>query len=92
MGEEAVQEVGSGLQAPQNRDWGSPARLARLCGARLTTLRRQGGGVRTRLRAAGVFGVPILTQAVAVIASCLAAERELGRIAVDADIDILAPR
>ncbi|MFY1697502.1 MULTISPECIES: TetR/AcrR family transcriptional regulator [unclassified Solwaraspora] len=35
--------------------------------------------------------LPILSDATAMIASYLAAERDLGRIAVDADIDALAP-
>jgi AcrR family transcriptional regulator len=46
--------------------------------------------LRARLRRGGVAGVPILTQAVAMIAGYLAAERELGRIAADADVDTLA--
>jgi AcrR family transcriptional regulator len=35
-------------------------------------------------------GVPVLTEAAAMIASYLTVERELGRIAVDADVDTLA--
>jgi len=47
--------------------------------------------LRARLRQARPAGVPVLTEAVAMIASYLTAERELGRIAADADIDTLAP-
>jgi AcrR family transcriptional regulator len=47
--------------------------------------------LRARLRRAYPTGVPLLTQAVTMIASYLAAERELGRIAADADVDTLAP-
>ena len=47
--------------------------------------------LRARLREARPGGgVPVLTEAAAMIASYLAAERELGRIAVDADVDALA--
>jgi hypothetical protein len=35
--------------------------------------------------------VPLLTEAAAMIASYLASERDLGRIAADADVDTLAP-
>ncbi|WP_370417058.1 TetR/AcrR family transcriptional regulator [Streptomyces sp. QH1-20] len=48
-------------------------------------------GLRARLREAGVAGIPIVTEATAMIASYLVAERELGRIAPDADINTLAP-
>ncbi len=49
------------------------------------------GELRTRLRQARpAGGVPILTEATAMIASYLAEERELGRIAPDADVDSLA--
>jgi len=47
--------------------------------------------LRARLRGAGHPGVPVLTEATAMIASYLAAERDLGRIAADADIGTLAP-
>ncbi|MGP3922764.1 TetR/AcrR family transcriptional regulator [Streptomyces sp. 8N616] len=47
--------------------------------------------LRARLRQAGSAGVPVLTEATAMIASYLTAERELGRIAADADVDTLAP-
>jgi AcrR family transcriptional regulator len=47
--------------------------------------------LRARLRQARPAGVPVLTEATAMIASYLTAERELGRIAADADIDTLAP-
>jgi AcrR family transcriptional regulator len=47
--------------------------------------------LRARLRQARPAGVPVLTEATAMIASYLTAERELGRIAADADVDTLAP-
>ena len=47
-------------------------------------------GLRTRLRRAGLPCIPLLAQATALIAAYLAAERELGRIAADADPDTLA--
>jgi AcrR family transcriptional regulator len=47
--------------------------------------------LRARLRAAGSKGIPLMTEAAAVLASYLTAERELGRIAPDADADVLAP-
>jgi AcrR family transcriptional regulator len=45
----------------------------------------------TRLRKITPAGVPVLTEATAMVASYLATERDLGRIAADADIDTLAP-
>jgi AcrR family transcriptional regulator len=48
--------------------------------------------MRARLRRArGSAGVPLLSEAVAMIDSYLRAEQELGRIPADADIDTLAP-
>lgn len=47
--------------------------------------------LRARLRRTRPPGVPILAEATAMIASYLTAERELGRIAADAEIDTLAP-
>jgi AcrR family transcriptional regulator len=47
--------------------------------------------LRARLRRAGHPGVPLLTEAAAMLASYLAAERDRGRIAVDADVGTLAP-
>ncbi len=47
--------------------------------------------LRARLRQAGHAGVPLLTEAAAMIASYLATERDLRRIAADADVDTLAP-
>jgi AcrR family transcriptional regulator len=44
-----------------------------------------------RLRASTPTGIPLLNQGTAMIASYLAAEQELGRVAADADIDALAP-
>jgi len=48
-------------------------------------------GLRARLREAGSAGVPLLTEATAMIADYLSAERERGRIAPGADVDMLAP-
>jgi AcrR family transcriptional regulator len=48
-------------------------------------------GLRARLRETRPTGVPLLAEATAVIAAYLTAERELGRIAADADVDTLAP-
>ncbi|WP_433271596.1 TetR/AcrR family transcriptional regulator [Actinosynnema sp. CS-041913] len=47
--------------------------------------------LRARLRHDWPAGVPVLTEAVDMIAAYLTAERDLGRIAADADIDTLAP-
>ena len=46
--------------------------------------------LRVRLRQAGLAGVPVLAEAGAMIASYLTSERELGRIAANADVDTLA--
>ena len=46
--------------------------------------------LRARLRQSTPAGVPVLTEATAMIASYLRAERDLGRIAADADPDLLA--
>ena len=47
--------------------------------------------LRARLRRTRPTGVPLATEAAAMIASYLRAERDLGRIAADADVDTLAP-
>jgi AcrR family transcriptional regulator len=47
--------------------------------------------LRARLRQASPAGIPLLTEATAMIAAYLAIERELGRIAPDADVGTLAP-
>jgi AcrR family transcriptional regulator len=47
--------------------------------------------LRARLRQAWPAGVPVLTEAATMLAAYLAAERDLGRIAADADVDTLAP-
>ncbi|PAZ13977.1 TetR family transcriptional regulator [Streptomyces sp. SA15] len=47
--------------------------------------------LRARLRAAGSTGVPLLTEATAMVASYLTAERDHGRLAPDADVETLAP-
>jgi AcrR family transcriptional regulator len=46
--------------------------------------------LRARLRESWPAGVPVLTEAMVTIASYLTAERDLGRIAADADIDTLS--
>jgi AcrR family transcriptional regulator len=47
--------------------------------------------LRTRLRAAGTARFPLVGEGAAMIAGYLAAERDHGRIAPDADVDTLAP-
>lgn len=47
--------------------------------------------LRSRLRKARPTGVPILTDAATALVSYLTAERALGRITADADVDTLAP-
>ncbi|HEY2508289.1 MAG TPA: TetR family transcriptional regulator [Streptosporangiaceae bacterium] len=47
--------------------------------------------LRNRLRQAGAGRVPVAAQAAAMVASYLAAERDLGRIAADADVETLGP-
>ncbi|MFF3399439.1 TetR/AcrR family transcriptional regulator [Streptomyces sp. NPDC002659] len=47
--------------------------------------------LRARLRRTTPTGIPVLTEAAAMIASYLTEERELGRIAADTDVDTLAP-
>jgi AcrR family transcriptional regulator len=47
--------------------------------------------LRVRLRRVWPSGVPLLTEAVLMVADYLTAERDLGRIAADADIATLAP-
>jgi hypothetical protein len=48
-------------------------------------------GLRTRLREAGLTGIPLLVPGTAMIAAYLTAEQESGRLAGGADIDTLAP-
>ena len=47
--------------------------------------------LRARLRQTAPVGIPLLTEATAMIAAYLTSERELGRLAADADVDTLAP-
>ncbi|XVQ10479.1 TetR/AcrR family transcriptional regulator [Spirillospora sp. CA-255316] len=47
--------------------------------------------LRARLRRTRPTGVPLLAEATAMIASYLAAERDLGRLVPGADVDMLAP-
>ena len=47
--------------------------------------------LRARLRRTTPTGIPVLTEAAAMITGYLAAEHDLGRIAPDADVDTLAP-
>jgi AcrR family transcriptional regulator len=63
----------------------SPAALALI---RLVIARDE---LRARLRAAAGSRVPLLSEATAVIAGYLTAERDLGRVAAAADIGTLAP-
>jgi AcrR family transcriptional regulator len=48
-------------------------------------------GLRARLRQTWPAGVPVLTDAVDMVACYLAAERDLGRLAAEVDVDGLAP-
>ncbi|QXJ20563.1 TetR/AcrR family transcriptional regulator [Actinomadura graeca] len=48
-------------------------------------------GLRDRLRQTWPAGVPVLTEAATMIAGYLAAERGLGRLAPEADVETLAP-
>ena len=47
--------------------------------------------LRARLREARGGGVPVLREATAMVAGYLTAERDLGRLPADADVDLLAP-
>ncbi len=47
-------------------------------------------GLRARLRQAGASRVPLLTEGTAMIGSYLNSERELGRVAANADVDTLS--
>ena len=47
--------------------------------------------LRARLRATWPTGLPVIAEAVEMVASYLAAERDLGRIAPDAEVEVLAP-
>ena len=47
--------------------------------------------LRTRLRKTWPAGIPVLTEAAVMLSDYLTAERDLGRIPQDADIDALAP-
>jgi AcrR family transcriptional regulator len=47
--------------------------------------------LRARLRPGRRTGIPVLSEATAMIAAYLAVERDQGRVAADADIDTLAP-
>ena len=48
-------------------------------------------GLRARLRETRPTGIPLLSDATAALAAYLGAERELGRLSPDADLDALAP-
>jgi len=48
-------------------------------------------GLRARLRQAGAARLPLIGEGTSMIASYLSAERDRGRIAADADVDVLAP-
>ncbi|MBL1099058.1 TetR/AcrR family transcriptional regulator [Streptomyces coffeae] len=47
--------------------------------------------LRARLRESTPTGIPVLTEATAMLAAYLTAERDLGRLAPDADVSTLAP-
>lgn len=47
--------------------------------------------LRARLRETWPAGVPVLTEAVTMIAAYLTAEHDLGRLSGDAEVDLLAP-
>jgi len=47
--------------------------------------------LRARLRAATGSRIPLLSESIAMVTGYLAAERDLGRVAADADISTLAP-
>ncbi|MEO3823727.1 TetR/AcrR family transcriptional regulator [Actinomadura sp. B10D3] len=47
--------------------------------------------LRARLRTAWPTGLPVIAEAVEMVAAYLAAERDLGRIAPDAEVEVLAP-
>ncbi len=63
----------------------SPAVLALI---RLVIARDE---LRARLRAATGSRIPLVSESTAMVAGYLAAERDLGRVAADADIGTLAP-
>jgi AcrR family transcriptional regulator len=48
-------------------------------------------GLRARLRETWPAGVPVLTEAMEMVAAYLAAERDLGRLESGAEVDMLAP-
>lgn len=48
-------------------------------------------GLRARLRLAGAARIPLIAEGTAMIGSYLAAERDVDRVAANADIDTLAP-
>ena len=47
--------------------------------------------LRARLREAWPAGVPVLTEAMVMVSSYLTAERDLGRLAPDTEVEMLAP-
>ena len=47
--------------------------------------------LRARLRETWPAGIPVLEEAMVMVTSYLAAERDLGRLAPDAEVDMLAP-
>lgn len=47
--------------------------------------------LRARLRRTWPTGLPVLSEAVTLVRSYLTAERDLGRVGADADLDVLAP-
>jgi hypothetical protein len=75
----------SGNLAAVLPDLFSPALLALI---RLVIARDE---LRARLRAATGSRIPLFSESTAMVAGYLAAERDLGRVASDADIGTLAP-
>ncbi len=59
--------------------------------ASIVTLVISRGELQSRLRLAGAGRVPVAMEATAMIAAYLTAERDLGRLAADADLTALAP-
>jgi AcrR family transcriptional regulator len=67
------------------------ARLRQATSATPAPARQATPATPARLRQARPSGVPLLTEATAMIASYLTIERDLGRITADAEVDALAP-
>ena len=88
---ERIQEHGGGTSLPAERGAGVLMALFGSVAVAIVALITFRDDLRARLRQTRPAGVPLLTEATVMIASYLSAERELGRIAADADVDTLAP-